>query len=113
MALKISTYLPDFTFAGKRELNVYKHLSAIESTHPGRKLFRQLFDSFELKGAYGPHQCLVQQPMYMSLLDMMELVQECLDLPVLKTTLLRLLRALDFLHTEAKVIHTGNWIVTV
>ncbi|KAJ6014554.1 hypothetical protein N7540_009145 [Penicillium herquei] len=44
--------------------------------------------------------------MHMTLLEMMGLNPEPFDLPLLKMTLRRLLSALDFLHTEANVIHT-------
>lgn len=44
----------------------------------------------------------------MSLLKMMSLNPRPLDLPLLKMTVTRLLLALDFLHTEAGVIHAGT-----
>lgn len=49
--------------------------------------------------------------MHMSLLEMMKMNPEPFDLPLLKLTLERLLTALDFLHTEAEVIHTGIYEV--
>lgn len=70
-------------------------------------MIRALWDSFELAGSAGKHRCLVLQPMQMTLLDMMKLNPRPFDLPLLKMTLRRLLLALDFLHTEAGIIHTG------
>lgn len=45
--------------------------------------------------------------MHMTLLEMMRLNPRPFDLPLLKMTLRRLLLVLDFLHTEADIIHTG------
>lgn len=71
-------------------------------------MLRELYDSFELRGHGGSHRCLVLQPMYMTLLEMMRLNPRPFDLPLLKMRLKRLLLALDYLHTEANVIHTGT-----
>ena len=107
MALKISTYLKRFPHAGRRELRIYEHLSKVNKAHPGRSLIRDLYEAFEIPGPHAIHQCLVQPPMHRSVADMMEMYHEPLNAPVLKLVLKRLLAALDFLHTEADVIHTG------
>lgn len=46
--------------------------------------------------------------MHMTLLEMMKLNPRPFDLPLLKMTVKRLLLALDFLHTEAEIIHAGT-----
>lgn len=67
-------------------------------------------DRFELKGPRGSiHQCIVHEPLLTSLLHF----QATLDPPnlpenLLKGALQQLLQALDFLHSEAHVIHTGQ-----
>lgn len=43
----------------------------------------------------------------MTVLEMMRLNPQPFNLALLKMTLRRILSALDFLHTEAGVIHTG------
>ncbi|POR33360.1 Serine/threonine-protein kinase SRPK [Tolypocladium paradoxum] len=106
MVVKVSTSLPKFPTATHRELKIYEHLAKVNSAHPGQSLIRQIYDAFDLPGPVGNHQCLLQQPMHMTLLEMMRLNPKPLDLPLLKMTLRRLLSALDFLHTEAEVIHT-------
>ncbi|OAP56817.1 hypothetical protein AYL99_08929 [Fonsecaea erecta] len=117
MALKVSTSLSRFPDATLREYRVYEHLSSLVSSHPGQSLIRGLYATFELHGASGKHQCLLQPPMHMSLLDMIQMAREPFGLPLLKMTLKRLLTALDFLHTEAKVIHgdlkADNLMLTV
>ncbi|CAK40849.1 uncharacterized protein An11g10510 [Aspergillus niger] len=112
--LKISTSSPE---SHNREYKVYEHLAKVVergSLHPGQSLIREVYDSFELqntteeegKGKRGIHQCLILQPMTMSLLDMMRLNSKPFDLPLLKMTVKRVLLALDFLHAEAGVVHT-------
>ncbi|OGM49561.1 protein kinase domain protein [Aspergillus bombycis] len=104
--LKVSTCLPDYPTATDRELRVYEHLANVDSPHPGQLLIRELYDSFNLQGAWGTHRCLVLQPMDMTLLEMMAMNPRPFDLPLLRMTVRRLLLALDFLHAEAEVIHT-------
>lgn len=106
--LKVSTSLQQFPTATDREFKIYEHLAKLDSTHPGQSLIRELYDSFDLQGLASRHRCLVLQPMHMTLLEMMRLNPRPFDLPLLKMTLRRLLLALDFLHHEAGIIHTGN-----
>ncbi|KAF2161840.1 hypothetical protein M409DRAFT_58907 [Zasmidium cellare ATCC 36951] len=103
--LKASTSLREFPVATHREFKVYEHLASIESDHPGQSLIRELWDTFEVTSTAGQHQCLMLQPMHMTLLEMMERNPRPFDMPLLKMTLQRVLLALDFLHTEADVIH--------
>ncbi|KAF4189990.1 hypothetical protein CNMCM7927_005800 [Aspergillus lentulus] len=88
--LKVSTPLPTFPTASDRELKIYEHLSKVNY----------------LQGPVGKHRCLVMQPMHMPLLEMMNLNPRPFDILLLKMTAKRLLLTLDFLHTEAEIIHT-------
>jgi non-specific serine/threonine protein kinase len=106
--LKVSTPLPNHSTARVGEVRVYEHLSKIESSHPGQGLLRELYDTFELAGPSGENQCLVLQPMHMILPEMMKLNPKPFDMPLLKMTVRRVLLALDFLHSEAGVVHTGK-----
>ncbi|KAL1991431.1 hypothetical protein VTN49DRAFT_5423 [Thermomyces lanuginosus] len=91
-----------------QEVRVLEHLSKIRSCHPGSRLIRKMIDRFELKGLQNSiHQCIVHEPLLTSLWHF----QMTLDPPnlpenLLKGTLRYLLQALDFLHSEAHVIHT-------
>lgn len=78
------------------------------SSHSGQSLIRELYDSFDIRGSVGKHSCSVLRPMHMTLLEMRGLNSRPFDLPLLKMIVWRLLLALDFLHTEAGVIHTGT-----
>ncbi|KFZ18248.1 hypothetical protein V502_04190 [Pseudogymnoascus sp. VKM F-4520 (FW-2644)] len=100
--LKLSTSLPKLP---NQEAKIYDHITKINSPHPGKALTREYYDSFDLQGPDGRHLGLVLQPMHMSLLEMMGLNPRPFDLALLKMTVTRLLLALDFLHTEARVLH--------
>ncbi|GFF44961.1 serine/threonine-protein kinase SRPK [Aspergillus lentulus] len=104
--LKVSTPLPTFPTASDRELKIYEHLSKVNCTHQGQSLIRELYDLLDLQGPVGKHRCLVMQPMHMPLLEMTSLNLRPFDIPLLKMTAKRLLLTLDFLHTEAEIIHT-------
>lgn len=105
---------------------MYEHLANVVNKgclNPGQSLIREVYDSFELQNAAplpgveeegeegkeegSIHQCLLLQPMTMSLHDMLQLNSRPFDLPLLKMTIKRILLALDFLHVEAGVVHTG------
>ncbi|RDW61134.1 putative Serine protein kinase [Aspergillus mulundensis] len=102
---------------GRREQEVYKHLRDIKTSHVGSMLVRRAIDDFQLRSTDGTHsyQCFVHPPLAMSVCELRHRTSEKL-LPedLLKPTLIHLLLALDFLHTEAKVVHTdiqGNNIL--
>jgi serine/threonine-protein kinase SRPK3 len=92
-----------------RELPIYNHLNQIHSSHPGRRCLRILLDSFQVAGPHGHHFCLVHPPLGMSLYDLkMRARGKVFSKDVLRTSVRQLLAALDYLHKEAHVIHTGN-----
>lgn len=70
-----------------------------------------LLDSFEVAGPHGPHFCLVHTPLGMSLYDLkMRARDKVFSKDVLRSSVRQLLAALDYLHNEAHVIHTGESI---
>ncbi|OJD13964.1 hypothetical protein AJ78_05651 [Emergomyces pasteurianus Ep9510] len=90
------------------EIDIYSHLNAVQSQsdHPGKNLFRQLYDSFEVSGPDGTHVCLVQQPLGLSLEQMLDLRPTgTLAIQLLKPPLRQILGGLDFLHS-ANIVHT-------
>ncbi|KAM5480467.1 putative non-specific serine/threonine protein kinase [Microsporum canis] len=115
--MKISTQLRRFPEKKRAELVAYNHLQKLDSSHPGTVHIRKLYDSFEISGPHGSHQCLIQQPMHLSILEMMDLNPEPLNAPLLRMILKCLLKVLDFLHTEAGMVHTDlkadNLMLTV
>jgi serine/threonine-protein kinase SRPK3 len=103
-------------FVGKHrqaenEEKVYMHLRSIKCSHPGVKGIRSLRDQFRLPGKYSPHACLVHEPLGLMLKDIREMSEgEKVSGQLLKPIIRYLLMALDFLHTEARAVHTGKLI---
>lgn len=67
-----------------------------------------MLDNFEIDGRQGKRQCVVHEPLLVSLLHF----QATFNPPrpneeLVRGVLQQVLAALDFLHTEAQVIHTG------
>ena len=91
------------------ELNIYKRIQGASRCHPGRRYVRLLLDSFDINGPEDKHRCLVHLPLWESVLDFLHR-NPVRRLPpaILAVTLHRLFLALDYLHTECKVIHTGQ-----
>ena len=95
----------------QNEEKVYKHLRSLKTTHLGAKGIRFLRDQFQLPGKNGPHECLVHEPLGLTLKDIREMSEgEKVSGQLLKPIIKYLLMALDFLHTEARVVHTGDSI---
>lgn len=90
------------------EVNMYKRISKASQSHQGRSAVRSLYDSFDVEGPDGKHRCLVHPPLWESVLTFLRRnpVQR-LPVPVLAFVLKCLFLALDYLHTECKVIYTG------
>ncbi len=108
----------------KRELAAFHHLNSLpKTTHMGRLFVRTLLDQFELTAtsehAVSPQSsddapsrsfhCLVHKPMLMSLFTFRNRLRgEKLTEEFLKLVLHHVLRAVDYLHSEAKLVHTGS-----
>ncbi|PIG85343.1 serine/threonine protein kinase [Aspergillus arachidicola] len=94
----------------RREKDVYKHLKNVKSSHTGSMLVRRAMDDFQISSAGNAHsyQCFVHPPLAMSLCELRNrTIDGVLPEDLLKSTLIHLLLAVDFLHTEAKLVHTS------
>lgn len=94
-ALKVGTY----STAENRESKVLTYLERSGSTHDGRYCVRRSSDSFKITVPGGAHQCLVYEPLGMSLLEYVNLQPD--------RVATYLLMGLDYLHT-CRVVHTGT-----
>lgn len=94
---------------GRRETEIYHHLNSLNVVdHAGAKLIRRALDSFQITSAKGNFGCLVHPPLGISLYDFRtQLSAKVLPEKIVKLTLMHLLLALDYLHTEAGIVHTG------
>ena len=94
----------------RRELTAYNHLAMVTMKKPGALLVRELLDSFKAMGPAGEHQCLVHEPLGMSMETLRQLSPgRTLPEQLLKAFLIHMLQALDFLHTDAKMVHAGKF----
>jgi serine/threonine-protein kinase SRPK3 len=75
---------------------------ARESRHPGRAHIVALLDNFQVSSTQGRHLCLVHKPM-----GIFSKIDGGLPVPLVKVVAKQLLLALDFLHRECHMVHTG------
>ncbi|GIK07106.1 hypothetical protein Aspvir_002761 [Aspergillus viridinutans] len=92
-----------------REIEIYKHLGTVQSDHAGQSCLRPLIDVFQTPQSEGHsvHTCLVHPPLGISLDQLAPLLPGgVMSSAMVRTTIRNILAALDFLHTEAGVVHT-------
>ncbi|KAH6888186.1 kinase-like domain-containing protein [Thelonectria olida] len=108
VALKISNNTPAVKAAARREVDISEQMFAAESNHPGRQYVRPVLDSFEVEGPGGDHVCMtfepLRQPLWM--LGQQSGLTNLVQPRTIKSLLPSMLKSLDFLHTECRVIHT-------
>lgn len=86
-----------------------KHIQALSSDHNGRYRIRRLLDSFEVQGPHGRQICLVHEPLGISFDELRDFTADrVFDEDLIRQTFRPILDGFDFLHREAKVIHTGR-----
>lgn len=88
---------------------MYEHLGRGDSFHIGKRFVRTALDSFTMPRAGGDHRCLVHTPLWGSIADMIirNPYRDSFTEQLLRATLYRLFQALDYLHTDRRIIHTG------
>ncbi|KAM0244457.1 hypothetical protein ACHAP5_006259 [Fusarium lateritium] len=99
----------DLMYVVHRELPIYKVMSLIleKTKNPGRNNIRRLLGSFEIDGPDGRRAVLVIQPAQMSLRDFKSVFRkDGFDEAFVQGTIQELLKALDFVHNEAQLVHT-------
>lgn len=108
--ITLKIVVSDAENGANHEAAISKHLGT-NPTHKGFRFVRGVIDHFEILGPDGKHQCLVYEPMR----ETMTLLQRRFKngkIPVflLKEYMMHLLLALDYLHSECHIIHTGEQI---
>ena len=105
MTLKIYTREED----NQDEFQIYKQLNQGSSWHPGYAHIRKALDIFTIPRPGGDHLCLVQKPMWESFRDLLyRNPSHRFTEDLLKAGLMQIFLALDYLHTECKLVHTGK-----
>lgn len=94
----------------QREMSAYDHLNSRNvPDHAGAKLIRRALDSFQIASEKGTFGCLIHPPLGMSMHEFRtQLKARVLPESIVKLTLIHLLLALDYLHMEAGIVHTGT-----
>ncbi|KFY31260.1 hypothetical protein V493_01268 [Pseudogymnoascus sp. VKM F-4281 (FW-2241)] len=89
------------------EIAIYKHISQGDKSRIGYRYVRTALDSFQLMYGDGKHPCLVHEPLWDSITALLERRnQDRVSENLLRVVAQRLLLALDYLHTDRKLIHT-------
>lgn len=91
------------------EFEIYQRLSKGNSKHPGYGYVRTASELFAIKGPKGEHKVLAQKPMWDSFEDILRRnPSHRLPEEILKPLLAQVFLALDYLHTECQLVHTGE-----
>ncbi|OJZ83706.1 hypothetical protein ASPFODRAFT_62835 [Aspergillus luchuensis CBS 106.47] len=89
------------------QFRIYNHLQEHKSSHPGYAHVRTALDLFTISRNGGNHHCLVQQPMWESFRHLLyRNPTHRFTEDLLKAGLMQMFLALDYLHTECKLVHT-------
>ncbi|KAI5464267.1 kinase domain protein [Mariannaea sp. PMI_226] len=101
-----------------KEMMYSKRITHAKPSHEGLSFIRTPIDEFQLKGPEGTHICLVYEPMRETLFQLQHrLRRQRLAPPLFKFFTFCLLQAVDYLHNECRLIHTGikddNIMVTI
>ncbi|CAG8225126.1 unnamed protein product [Penicillium salamii] len=94
-------------YPGEVELETSRHIERANRQHQGWHFVRKSLDSFAVQGTSGSHACLVFNPLRESLGEYCRRWQGGVMPPeIFKIILQEILQALDYLHTECRIIHT-------
>jgi serine/threonine-protein kinase SRPK3 len=95
--------------SASHELRISQLIATANPSHQGQQFVRKIIDSFEAKGPYGTHVCLVYEPMREPIWMLRRRFRDGrYSSNLLKYTLQYLLSGLDYLHSECHIIHTGE-----
>lgn len=109
VALKV--YVNDL-FRGN-EIAIYERIKAAtaKQNHLGHETIRKCLSSFEIQGPQGKkHTCIVHEALGMTMEHILlnYVPDRAFRIEEIKMFILEILIGLDFLHTEARIIHTGK-----
>ncbi|GLA41091.1 hypothetical protein AnigIFM63309_008937 [Aspergillus niger] len=89
------------------EFKIYQHISQANPSHLGYGYVRTALDTFIIPRPGGDRPCLVQQPMWDSFTGLLlRSSRHRFTEDLLKAGLMQVFLALDYLHTECRVVHT-------
>jgi hypothetical protein len=93
----------------ERELEIEKRIDEAGSAHRARNLLRTNHENFEVNSPHGKHICLAYPPLGAPLWHFKARFEnEVFPFPLVKLYLMFLLEALDCLHKDCAIVHTGK-----
>lgn len=92
------------------ELDILQRINTHVKVYPCRKHIATLLDNFTVIDRHGPHLCLVFEALGVFNGSIYYPGQN-LPVPLVKDIARQLLVALDFLHRECRIVHTGKIVV--
>ncbi|EGE04198.1 CMGC/CLK protein kinase [Trichophyton equinum CBS 127.97] len=111
VAVKINSNNDTRKIPGDSEVDILYQISAANPRHTGWNFIRQLLDTFPLENPTSKksHSCLVFEPLRESLGRYCRRWERGVMPPeIFRIVLQMILQALDYLHSECHVIHTGS-----
>ncbi|EZF95686.1 hypothetical protein H113_03974 [Trichophyton rubrum MR1459] len=111
VAVKINSNHDTRKFSGDSEINILRHISTANPRHIGWHFTRHLLDTFLVQNPTSkkPHACLVFEPLRESLGRYCRRWEDGVMPPeIFRIVLQIILQALDYLHSECHIIHTGR-----
>lgn len=104
----LKVYVNDL-FRGN-EIAIYERIkaAAAKQNHLGHETIRKCLSSFEIQGK--KHTCIVHEALGMTMEHILlnYVPDRAFRIEEIKMFILEVLIGLDFLHTEARIIHTGK-----
>lgn len=92
----------------QKEFEIYQHVGKGSPRHRGYPHVRTAVDMFTIPRLGGDHHCLVQKPMWDSFQDLLyRNPAHQFTEGLLKAGLVQIFLALNYLHSECKIVHTG------
>lgn len=90
-----------------KEFELYQTIGKTSPSHPGHRHVRTALEAFTIEHNNADHRCLVQKPMWDSFGDLLQRnPTHRFSEDLLKAGLQQVFLALDFLHSECKLVHT-------
>lgn len=107
VALKVVRSAAHYTETAIDEIKLLNKIVQAKPNHPGRAHVVSLLDSFEHKGPYGTHVCMVFEVLGENLLGLIKRWNHRgIPMPLVKQITKQVLLGLDYLHRECGIIHT-------
>jgi serine/threonine protein kinase len=93
------------------EASIFRRIQDANPDHPGRRYCPRLIDQFNVESEHGDHSVIVTPvlgPSVYTVLHQTHADKIAIPLPVVKQWAREMLMALDYIHTDVGVIHSGN-----